>query len=122
MHARDLSDGAQDVVELLHVGDLHLERAHRSFAVRARVRLHDVHAHLGKGLAHAREQALGSSPITRRVTDRLDSPWTSQATSTRRSGSVSIALRQPCTWTVTPRPRVMKPTIGSPGTGAQHFP
>src|SRR4051794_22253140 len=65
---------------------------------------------------------LRSSLITRRFTTRLKSAWASQATSTRRSGSVSIALRQPFTCTVTPRPRVMKPTIGSPGTGAQHLP
>src|SRR3989454_10880315 len=65
---------------------------------------------------------LRSSLITLRFTTRLNSPRTSQATSTRRSGSVSIALRHPCTCTVTPRPRVMKPTIGSPGTGAQHLP
>src|SRR5205085_1473219 len=64
---------------------------------------------------------LRSSLITLRFTTRLKSAWMSQATSTRRSGSVSMALRQPCTCTVTPRPRVMKPTMGSPGTGAQHL-
>src|SRR2546423_132200 len=65
---------------------------------------------------------LRSSLITRRLTTRLKSACTSQATSTRRSRSVSIALRQPWPRTVTPRPRVMNPTMGSPGTGAQHFP
>ena len=30
-------------------------------------------------------------------------------------------MGQSCRWTDTPKPRVMKPTTGSPGTGVQHL-
>mgnify|MGYP007027474943 CR=1 FL=1 len=34
---------------------------------------------------------------------------------------LDIALAQLCLWMETPKPRVMKPTMGSPGRGEQHF-
>ena len=43
------------------------------------------------------------------------------STSMRRSGSASSTWGQSLVWTVTPRPRVMKPTTGSPGRGSQHL-
>src|SRR5438067_10173827 len=59
VHARNGADGAHHVVELLHVDDLDLEgRDGALLAVRARIRLQDVHAHVGERLAHASEQAL----------------------------------------------------------------
>ena len=76
--------------------------------------------------AKARE-ILASRPgrslaMMRTATGRLKSPLTSQVTSTRRSVELSSTLSQPAVWTVTPRPRVMKPTMASPGTGLQHLP
>ena len=59
--------------------------------------------------------------MTRSCTGRLIFAFESHEISTRRSGSVSNALGQPRRWTVTPRPRVMKPMISSPGSGLQHF-
>ncbi len=66
----------------------------------------------------------GLSPVmTRSETGRFTSAaFASQETSTRRSGSISSTLSQPTVCTVTPRPRVMKPTMASPGTGLQHLP
>src|SRR5262249_45790031 len=43
-------------------------------------------------------------------------------TSIRRCGSVSSTFAQSCACTVTPRPRVMKPAMASPGSGLQHLP
>ncbi len=34
---------------------------------------------------------------------------------------LDTALAQLCLWMETPKPRVMKPTMGSPGRGEQHF-
>jgi len=59
---------------------------------------------------------------TRTETGRLRSPFTSQETSTRRSGSIPRTFSHWTVWTVTPRPRVMKPTMESPGTGLQQRP
>ena len=51
--------------------------------------------------------------------------WSATAHSTVTVRSLSMApparFGQSCACTVIPRPRVMKPTIGSPGTGPQHF-
>src|SRR4029453_1318503 len=45
----------------------------------------------------------------------------STATSRSRSSTFLATVRQSRAWTVRPRPRVMKPTMLSPGTGAQHL-
>ena len=64
-----------------------------------------------------------SSVITLIDTGRFTSEArSSQATSTRRSGSISSTFSQAAVWTVTPRPRVMKPAMSSPGTGLQQRP
>ena len=42
-------------------------------------------------------------------------------TSRSRSSTLLTTVRQSRAWTVRPRPRVMKPTIWSPGRGLQHF-
>ena len=52
---------------------------------------------------------------------------TTQDTRTQRAASSGFrfsgaALGQSARWTDTPYPRVMKPTMGSPGTGVQHLP
>ena len=48
-----------------------------------------------------------------------------QSTLIQRPGSsarlASEALGQSARWTDTPKPRVIKPTTGSPGTGVQHL-
>ena len=58
VHAGDVSDGPDDVVELLHVHDLDLERAYRTLLARARVGLDDVHSHVGEGFRELRQKAL----------------------------------------------------------------
>ena len=34
---------------------------------------------------------------------------------------LAMAFTQLCLWMETPKPRVMKPTMGSPGSGEQHL-
>src|SRR5207253_968147 len=55
-------------------------------------------------------------------TGRLPGSSTSHSTSINRSRSRTLlaTVRQSRACTVSPRPRVMKPTIGSPGSGLQH--
>ena len=125
VHARDVSDGADRFVQLLRVADFDLERADRAALVLggACIGVDDVDADVRERLLESlASRPFLSSLLIRRCTERLNSPRTSQVTSTRRSRSDSIAFLQPRTCTVTPRPRVMKPMIGSPGTGPQHFP
>ena len=62
-----------------------------------------------------------SSDTTRTFTLRISPGALSQVTGTRRSGSRWKIFVQSLAWTVTPRPRVMKPSTESPGTGAQHL-
>src|SRR5659263_620136 len=55
-------------------------------------------------------------------TRKTPEPSLFQETEMIRSGSFSncSTLPQSCRWTEMPEPRVMKPMIGSPGTGVQH--
>src|SRR5690606_11741270 len=59
--------------------------------------------------------------VTLSCTGRSILALVSQLTSMRRSGSVSKALMHSRRWMVTPRPRVMKPMMLSPGNGLQHL-
>ncbi len=73
-----------------------------------------------------REMSARSPGLSEHTTRSLTG-WTafvpaSQFTSTARAGSLSRTFGQSFEWIVTPRPRVMNPTIGSPGTGRQQFP
>ena len=56
-------------------------------------------------------------------TGRLPGSSTSHSTLMMRSRSRTLlaTVRQSRACTVSPRPRVMKPTIGSPGSGLQHL-
>ena len=58
------------------------------------------------------------------LTGRLAGSPSSHSTASRRSLSRTFltTVRQSRACTVSPRPRVMNPTIPSPGTGEQHLP
>src|SRR3972149_1672661 len=58
------------------------------------------------------------------LTGRLAGSPSSHSTATRRSLSRTFltTVRQSRACTVSPRPRVMNPTIPSPGTGERHLP
>src|SRR5262249_19566624 len=63
-----------------------------------------------------------STHVTSTRTGRGAPLPSSQWTSMRRCGSLSSTFGQSMACTVTPRPRVMKPVMRSPGSGPQHFP
>src|SRR5260370_31629788 len=72
VHARDVADGAQHVVELLHVRDLYLEGADCALLARARVGLHDVDAHVGEGLGEPRQKSLAVVALDPQVDRALE--------------------------------------------------
>src|SRR6185436_12209112 len=62
-----------------------------------------------------------SVQVTWTATGRSVFDSSSHETSTRRAGSRSSAFGQSRVWMTTPCPRLMKPTMSSPGTGVQHL-
>src|ERR1700690_3367954 len=62
-----------------------------------------------------------SEQVTWTATGRRVFDSSSHETSTRRTGSRSSAFEQSRVGITTPCPRLMKPMIGSPGTGVQHL-
>ena len=84
---------------------------------------HDVDLVLGHDLGDVAQQpgpVEGLDPDGDRI--RLGRRATSHSTSIRRLTSRSLmTVGHDRRWTVTPLPRVMNPTIGSPGIGLQHL-
>ena len=119
-HALDARDLLHHAVQGADVGDPDVEGLLGELVGRGGdARAADVDAACRDGLGDGGEQPGRSSERTRILMLRGASASGCQVTSMRRDGSSSKAFGQSATCTVTPRPRVTKPTTSSPGSGAQ---